>query len=130
MMILGMPIYNANHYYGIFSGVNTAYIDSVNIFKNTYPLQYGGKTAGLVELFSSNTQPAETKGNINIDFLTASSDVVIPISKNSFVSVAARSTIKEMVMSSLSIYFEVQMKSKITIQSVLKTKITTKSISM
>jgi len=95
MILDGMPIYNSNHYYGIFSGVNTAYIDSVNIFKNTYPLQYGGKTAGLVELFSDNSQPAKTKANINLDLLTASGDVVVPVSKNSHFSLAGRSTIKE-----------------------------------
>lgn len=95
MILDGMPIYNANHYYGIFSGVNTAYIDSVNIFKNSYPLQYGGKTAGLVELFSNNAQPTKTKANLNLDFLTASGDIHTPISKNSFISVAGRSTINK-----------------------------------
>ncbi|MCF6357308.1 MAG: carboxypeptidase-like regulatory domain-containing protein, partial [Draconibacterium sp.] len=95
MILDGMPIYNANHYYGIFSGVNTAYIDSVNLFKNTYPLQYGGKTAGLVELFSDKAQPASTKVNLNLDFLTASGDVRIPISEKSHFSFAGRSTLKE-----------------------------------
>ena len=57
MILDGMPIYNSSHYYGIFSSVNTAYIDSVNIFKNSYPIEYGGKTAGLVELFSNSKQP-------------------------------------------------------------------------
>ena len=94
MILDGMPIYNANHYYGIFSGVNTAYIDSVNIFKNTYPLQYGGKTAGLVELFSNNTQPKKTTANLNLDLLTASGDLRIPLSTNSQLSIAGRSTLK------------------------------------
>ncbi len=95
MILDGMPIYNANHYYGIFSGVNTAYIDSVNIFKNTYPLHYGGKTAGLVELFSDNSQPNSSKVNLNLDLLTASGDVRIPISSNSQLSIAGRSTLSE-----------------------------------
>lgn len=95
MVLDGMPIYNANHYYGIFSGVNTAYIDSVHLFKNTYPLQYGGKTAGLVELFSDYVQPTSVEGNLYLDFLTASGDLRIPISDKSHFSLAGRSTFKE-----------------------------------
>ena len=93
MILDGMPIYSANHYYGIFSGVNTTYIDSVNLFKNTYPLQYGGKAAGLVELFSDSNQPTETIATANIDFLSASGIVKIPMSSNSNLSIAGRSTI-------------------------------------
>lgn len=95
MILDGMPIYNASHYYGIFSGVNTMFIDSVNIFKNTYPLQYGGKTAGLVELFSSTDQPQSSKATLNLDLLTASGNIVVPLTQNSSLSIAGRSTLKE-----------------------------------
>jgi ferric enterobactin receptor len=95
MILDGMPIYSANHYYGIFSGVNTSYIDSVNLFKNTYPLQYGGKTAGLVELFSDNNQPVKTTATANIDLLTASGIIKVPMSSNSNLSIAGRSTITD-----------------------------------
>lgn len=92
MMLDGMPIYNANHYYGIFSGVNTAYIDSVNLFKNIYPLEYGGKTAGLVELFSDVDIAKTTNGSVNIDLLTVSGEIKIPLNSKSDFSVAARKT--------------------------------------
>jgi hypothetical protein len=95
MILDGMPIYSANHYYGIFSGVNTSYIDSVNLFKNTYPLQYGGKTAGLVELFSDGNQPINTIATANIDLLTASGVVKIPLNKYSHFSLAGRTTIND-----------------------------------
>ena len=94
MVLDGMPIYNANHYYGIFSGVNTAFIDSVNIFKNTYPIHYGGKTGGLVELFSDQEIPTKKTGEFSVDLLTASAKVKSPITSNSFIEIAGRSTIK------------------------------------
>lgn len=95
MILDGMPIYNANHYYGVFCGVNTSFIDSVNIFKNTYPLHYGGRTAGLVELFSSQAQPKKSEVQVNVDLLTASAKVRIPLSDRSHLSIAGRSTINE-----------------------------------
>ena len=95
MVLDGMPIYNADHYYGIFSGINTAFVDSVNIYKNTYPLHYGGRTAGLVELFSERNQPVSTSMNLNLDLLTASADGKLPVSENSHIAFAGRSTIKK-----------------------------------
>ncbi|MEM9548481.1 MAG: carboxypeptidase-like regulatory domain-containing protein [Bacteroidota bacterium] len=95
MVLDGMPIYNANHYYGIFSSLNAEYIDSVNIYKNTYPLHYGGKTAGLVELFSENSQPEKVEGNVAIDLMTATAEMRIPLSVHSNLSFAGRSTIRE-----------------------------------
>ncbi len=95
LILDGMPIYNANHYYGIFSGVNTAYIDSVNLFKNSYPIHYGGRTAGLVELFSDNDIPQKPYVSANLDLLTSSVIAKIPLSSNSTFSIAGRTTIKD-----------------------------------
>ena len=94
MIILdGLPIYHASHYYGIFSSVNTAFIDSINIYKNNYPLQYDGKTGGIVELYSSDRQAEKAEGNVEVNLLTASADTTIPLSKSTMISIAGRTTI-------------------------------------
>lgn len=92
MILDGMPIYNTDHYYGIFSGINAAYVDSVNIYKNTYPIQYGGKTAGVVELFSNNRSVSKAESQIGIDLLTISGQTKIPLSKISTIRIAGRMT--------------------------------------
>ncbi len=93
IIIDGLPIYHSSHYYGIFSGVNTSFIDSINIYKNNYPLQYDGKTGGVVELYSSDRQAQKAKGNIEVNLLTVSADATIPLSKKTMIVVAGRSTI-------------------------------------
>lgn len=50
----GMPIYHTDHFYGIFSAINTGYLEEVNLYKNIFPIQYGGKTGGVVEMLSRN----------------------------------------------------------------------------
>lgn len=93
MIILdGMPIYSASHYYGIFSSVNTAYIESVKLYKNIYPLEYDGKTGGIVELSSHNDIPDKLKVNLEANLLTGLVDMKMPIGKNSMLSMAGRST--------------------------------------
>ena len=95
MIILdGIPIYHSSHYFGIFSGINASFIDSLNVYKNNYPLQYDGKTGGIVEFFS-NTKPVEKlTGSVSLNLLTASTDITIPLSKSTSLQVAGRTTIK------------------------------------
>lgn len=89
----GMPIYHASHYYGIFSSVNSSYVDSINVYKNNYPLQYDGKTGGVVELFSNDDQVKKLKGSVELNLLTASTDVSVPLSDHSMIKVAGRTTL-------------------------------------
>lgn len=94
MVILdGLPLYHSSHYYGIFSSINTSFIDSVNIYKNNYPLQYDGKTGGVVELFSTNRQVEKIEGNIELNLLTSSADITIPVTKSTMIQLAGRTTI-------------------------------------
>ena len=96
MIILdGMPIYHSSHYYGIFSNINTAFIDSVNIYKNNYPLQYDGKVGGVVELFSNKKQIDKTSVNLDVNLLTASLDASIPLTSNTLMFIAGRTTIDD-----------------------------------
>ncbi len=95
MILDGMPIYNASHYYGIFSSINTDFVDSVNVYKNIFPLEYGGKTAGIVEMLSDDKQVDKINVKANVNLLTASSVIKVPISSKSMLSLAGRSTLKD-----------------------------------
>ena len=95
MILDGMSIYNASHYYGIFSSMNSAFIDTVNVYKNVFPLEFSGKTGGIVELLSSKKQVEKVKLDAEVNFLTASAIAKIPVSRKSMLTVAGRSTIKD-----------------------------------
>ncbi len=94
MIIDGMPVYNASHYYNIFSSFNADYIDEVNMYKNVFPLHYGGKTAGIVQLSSDQEQPDNLSIAGELNLMTGSITLRQPINANSFFSIAARSTLR------------------------------------
>lgn len=94
MILDGIPIYNACHYFGIFSSVNASFIDSVNVYKNAYPLVYGGGSSGLVE-FWGNEQVANKKSlDLELDLLTARVVLEHPVSDHSSIKIAGRSTLQ------------------------------------
>jgi hypothetical protein len=93
LILDGMPIYNTDHYFGIFSGVNAAHIDSVNIYKNNYPIQYGEKTAGVIEFLSDDKIPLKAESEIGIDLLTLSGATRVPLGINSALQITGRTTL-------------------------------------
>lgn len=93
LILDGIPVYNASHYYGIFSSINSNYIESINLYKNTFPIQYGGKTAGVVEMLSQHKVDKEINFSAEINLLTASLNLGVPTSKNSNLLISGRSTI-------------------------------------
>jgi len=66
LILDGIPVYNASHYYGIFSSINSNYVESINLYKNAFPIQYGGKTAGVVEMLSQNKLDKEVNFSADI----------------------------------------------------------------
>ena len=47
-----IPILNIDHYYNIFSNINPLHFSTSELFKNNIPVEYGGKTAGMVKFGS------------------------------------------------------------------------------
>lgn len=50
-----IPIYKAEHFFGLFSAINPDFIDKITVHKNNIPVQYGGRTSGMLEYLSKET---------------------------------------------------------------------------
>lgn len=95
MSLDGMPLYGTDHYYGIFSNLNGNYIDKVRLYKNYIPVNYGGKTAGVVALASNNKVQEKTSGHINIDLMSVDASSFIPLNDKWQIQLAGRSTLRD-----------------------------------
>lgn len=86
-----IPIYKADHFYGIFSSINGAYFNSTSLYKNALPIEYSGKIGGLVKL-SSGRNIRESQARIYSDFLLSSLVVKTPVFNNSNLQLGVRSS--------------------------------------
>jgi len=93
LILDGIPVYNASHYYGIFSSINSNYIESINLYKNTFPIQYGGKSAGVVEINSKNQLSDRLSLVADINLLTGSANLTVPLTQKSNLLLSGRTTI-------------------------------------
>lgn len=88
-----IPIYNASHYYGLFSAINPSYTTKSTLYKNNLPVQYDGKTAGMLQIDGpSQIATNKSNGSFDINLLTISGAINTSLSKNLSLSIGARST--------------------------------------
>ncbi|MEO1437492.1 MAG: TonB-dependent receptor, partial [Bacteroidota bacterium] len=91
IVVDGIPIQKADHFYGIFSSINGDFIDDLALYKNAFPIEYGGKTGGLLVLEGQDAFKIAT-GAIDLNLLTSSLNLALPLSQNIGIQIAGRTT--------------------------------------
>jgi len=95
MIILdGITLYKVDHFYGIFSAINPSIINQVKVFKNAFPVEYGGRTAGVIDLATHSVEEPKIGGGLQADLLTTSGHLALPINDNMGVLIGGRFTNK------------------------------------
>ncbi len=74
-----IPLYRIDHYYGIFSSINPYYVQEMNLYKNSVPVEYESRNAGMLDLTSKN-EIKELGGTMEADLLKLNGYLEIPLS--------------------------------------------------
>ncbi|MBK8628436.1 MAG: hypothetical protein IPN86_23650 [Saprospiraceae bacterium] len=100
LMLDNMPIYKADHFYGIFGTFNSFYVNDYTLFKNNIPVEYGGRISGMLRMNSSSNA---TKPQLKLDanLLNTSLMADIPLSKHLLWKMAGRTTYTDLVKTEL-----------------------------
>lgn len=102
MIVLdGMTLYNVDHLYGIFSAVHPGIFESITIHKNAFPIEFGGRTASVVELQSNNPNNTNLSNSIGLDLNVGQALLKIPINKKIGLITAGRFTHSDVSNASL-----------------------------
>lgn len=94
----GFPIYRLDHFFGVFSAINSDAVRDIQVFKGGYNARYGGRISGVVDItgktgnfneptysfginllsarFSLNAPLNSGKGAIHISFRRAYTDII------------------------------------------------------
>lgn len=85
----GMPLYKVDHFYGVFSALNSSYIEEVRLYKNALPIQYGGRTGGMVWMRSAD-EIGVLEGTADLNLLSGALQVNAPINSTVGLSLSGR----------------------------------------
>jgi hypothetical protein len=91
LVLDGMPVYRADHFFGIFGAFNSSYIRDIALFKNNIPVEYGGRTSGLLKIESpSGIEPFNAKLDLNL--INSGISLNLPVSKQIALLFSGRKT--------------------------------------
>lgn len=95
IVLNGINLYRVDHFYGIISAIQSSSIDTLTLYKNNFPVQYGGATGGVLQMTS---RPAKEKvqGNVSLSLLEGAVNIRMPITSALSVSLSARSSINNL----------------------------------
>lgn len=103
IMMDDIPLYDASHYYGIFSSINPAYIAKTTLYKNNLPISYDGKMDGMLKIDGGSVDSFKTTtGQIDINLLNIAGAVNHSFSKDFSISFGARSSLRNASETSFS----------------------------
>ncbi len=64
-------VYNPTHFFGFFSTFNPDAIKDVQLYKGTYPAEYGGRLGSVVDIYNKDGNRRETAGGLSIGTLAS-----------------------------------------------------------
>ncbi len=82
ILLYGAPLYNASHFFGFFSAVNSEIIRDVTLYKGGIPARYGGRISSVLDISSKEGNRKEFAGKAGISPVTTQLLVEGPIIKD------------------------------------------------
>lgn len=81
VMLDDIPVYNADHLFGIFSIFTPEAVKKVTLFKSSFPARYGGRLSSIVDVRTNDGDMKRYHGTLSIGLLTEKIHLEGPIVK-------------------------------------------------
>jgi hypothetical protein len=101
LMIDNMPVYKADHFYGVFGAFNSFYVKKITLFKNNIPVEYGGRTSGMVKM-ESDANPKVFNVNLDLNLLNSGVMVDLPITNRFTLKLSGRKSYTNLLNTGLN----------------------------
>lgn len=97
----GFTVYHLDHFFGMFSAINSNVIKDVQIYKSGFGAEYGTRISGVMDITGKTGNTIKPSGNVSINFISANAVLEVPIGKKVSLLVAARRSYTDVIQSSL-----------------------------
>lgn len=88
-----IPIYHTGHIFGSFSPFNPVIIQSINVFRNSVPIDYGSKAGGMIDITSRSNIMDSIRGSFLANTVFSGVEVSTPIVRDKIgILISARSS--------------------------------------
>lgn len=101
LLLDGVPVYNVNHMFGMFSVFNPDAIKNVTLYKGSFPAHYYGRLSSVVDIRMKDGDLNQYHGNASVGLVSSKINLEGPIikGKTSF-NISARRTYSDILLNS------------------------------
>lgn len=89
-MLDNVPMYQVNHFGGLFSAFNTDAIRNVDFHKSSFPAKYDGRLSSYMDVHLKDGSRDKFSGAVRLGLTSGAANVEGPIGRNTTYSVAVR----------------------------------------
>ncbi|HPF11368.1 MAG TPA: TonB-dependent receptor [Flavobacteriaceae bacterium] len=93
----GIRMYQTGHFFGLISAFNPNLTETLSIYKNGTPAQYGESVSGVISMKSNDQIPKKFQGGAGSNLINTNAFLKVPILKNLGVQVSGRTSINGLV---------------------------------
>lgn len=86
----GMTLYHIDHFFGFFSAFNPNAVKDVQVYKSGFPVKYGGRISGIVELSGKNGDSNKKHFSVSTGMLCTGVAMELPLWKRGSIFLSAR----------------------------------------
>ncbi len=86
----GMTLYHIDHFFGFFSAFNPNAVKDVQVYKSGFPVKYGGRISGIVELSGKNGDSNKKHFSLSSGMLSTGMVLELPLWKRGSIFLSAR----------------------------------------
>lgn len=105
-MLDNIPLYQVNHFGGLFSAFNTESLKNVDFYKSAFPAKYDGRLSSIMDVHTKDGNLNEYHGSWRLGLTSGSVNIEGPILKNrtSFSVALRRSWFELLTIPGIAIY--------------------------
>lgn len=92
IIVDGIPLYNVDHFYGLFTMINGSMVEEIDIYKNAFPAEFGGRLSSVVDITTLGVGPKKVEGGLEVNLLTSTANLQLPLNEKMGLSIGGRMT--------------------------------------
>lgn len=97
----GFSLYHIDHFYGIFSAINSKAIKDIQIYKGGFLSKYGGRAGAIVDITGKSGNSKKHSGSIGVNMISSNVVYEGPISDRINIFLAARRSYTDVIETNL-----------------------------
>ena len=101
ILLDGFSLYHIDHFYGIFSAINSNAIKDIQIYKGGFLPKYGGRSGAIVDIIGKSGNSKKHSGSVGVNMISSNVVYEGPISKRMNIFLAARRSYTDIIETSL-----------------------------